>query len=469
LKRIARALFAFVLVAAVLSSARAQSPAPGARPPAPPPAKTAAGAERLDGIAAVVNDDAVLESDVEEQLYLYLMQAQIRPDSASIDTLRRQILNQLIDEKLIVAEAKHQGITATDAEINKQLDQAIASKKEQLGGEQAFLEQLQKENTTEAKLREKYHGDLERELLAQRLVEKQFPHRHGGVTATEAEAYFKANREKFPKVSAEVKVQLIQIPARADSVAEAKAKAKALEARRRIANGEKFAKVAADVSEDPNSARAGGDLGFLPRGSLDRRLDDAVFSLKLNELSPPVRSAVGWHLLEVFERDTLKTRAKKDSLDSSGKPIPEAHVRHILFRVPVEDADIARARQLAERVRALAVKDGANFGALARQYSQYEGQQDESGDLGFIPLGTLQPNIRAALDTIAVGRVSEVLENPAGFNIFKVNDRKPERMYELEEVRGELPDVVDQMKRRDRYEEWMKGLRAKAHIEIRGS
>lgn len=223
------------------------------------------------------------------------------------------------------------------------------------------------------------------------------------------------------------------------------------------------------MSDDPNTARAGGDLGFLPRGSLDRRLDEAVFSLKLNQLSQPLRSAVGWHIVEVLERDTLKTAAKRDSLDRDGKPILEAHIRHILFRVPVEDEDIARARRLAEHVRAEAVKDGANFGALARQYSQYEGQQDESGDLGFISLGTLQPNIRAGLDSVPVGKVSAVLENSAGFNIFKVNDRKPERAYELEEIRGELPDVVDQMQRRDRYEEWMKGLRAKAHIEIRGS
>ena len=75
--------------------------------------------------------------------------------------------------------------------------------------------------------------------------------------------------------------------------------------------------------------------------------------------------------------------------------------------------------------------------------------------------------IRAGLDTLEVGQVSETLENPAGFNVFKLTDRKPERPYQLEEIRQQLPDVVGQMKFKERYDEWIKGLRAKAVVEIR--
>jgi len=71
--------------------------------------------KRLDGIAAVVNDDVVLQSDIEEQLGLILSRAQSMPDSLTLDTLRTQILNQLIDEKLIYAEGKRQGLSASDA------------------------------------------------------------------------------------------------------------------------------------------------------------------------------------------------------------------------------------------------------------------------------------------------------------------------------------------------------------------
>jgi peptidyl-prolyl cis-trans isomerase SurA len=424
-------------------------------------------AQRMDGIAAVVNDDVVLESDVEEQLALFLMRSQVQPpDSATVDTLREQILNQLIDEKLIFAEARRQGITATEAEVVRQVGQAIAEAKERMGGEENFQRQLQRENLTEEKLREKYKGELERQMIAQRLVTKVLPKKT--VTADEARAYFQANRDKFPRVPPEVRLQVIQIPATADSATDAKAKARALAARKRLVAGEKFAKVAAEVSEDPSSARSGGDLGFIARGQTEPAVEQAAFSLAIGKWSEPVRSAYGWHIVEAMERDTMKTRAGGDSLDKAGKPVIETHVRHILIRVPIEEADAERAKKLAERVRSEAGK-GTDFGTLVRRYSKYEGQQTPDGDIGFVSLASLQPNIRAGLDTLETGAISDVLVNQIGFNIFKVVDRKPAREYELEEIKEDLPELVSQMKQRDRYDEWVKTLRNKAHIEIRRS
>ena len=91
----------------------AARPATPRTAPAPRPAAPGGECQRLDCIAAVVNDEVVLQSDVEEQVDLFLMRAQLRPDTAMVDTLRRQILNEMINEKLILAEAKRQGLTAT--------------------------------------------------------------------------------------------------------------------------------------------------------------------------------------------------------------------------------------------------------------------------------------------------------------------------------------------------------------------
>jgi peptidyl-prolyl cis-trans isomerase SurA len=441
--------------------AKAQTAAP-AKAQVPPPPK----GNMLDGIAAVVNDEVVLRSDVEEQLYLFLMRNQTQPDSATADTLRMQILDQLIEEKLIVAEAKKQGVTVSDVEVNKQVDKAVADAKERLGGEAGFREQLQKENTTEDKLREKYRADIRRQMLAQRLVQKQITTKPP--TQVEAEAYFKAHKDKFPKFPAEVRVSVIQIPVEPDSAATVKAKSRAVAARKRIVAGEKFAKVAADVSEDNSSSRSGGDLGFVPKGTMDPEFEKAMFSLKLNTLSDPIKTKYGWHIVEILERDTLKTHTGRDSLDREGHPIPEAHARHILIRVTLTEDDIARARTKAESIRDQAVR-GTDFAVLVKRYSEYPEAKDPTGDIGYLSLGTLQPAIRAGLDSLAVGEVSEPLVNPAGFNIFKVTDRKPEREYTLEEVKEQLPEAVAQMQFRDKYDEWVKGLRAKAHIEIRKS
>jgi peptidyl-prolyl cis-trans isomerase SurA len=421
-------------------------------------------AQRVDGIAAVVNEDVVLESDVEEQLYLFLARAQARPDSDAVDTLRRQILDQLIDDRLIVAEAKRQGITVSDAELERTLEQQIAQKKEEIGGEEAFREQLRKENLTEEKLRDKYRTDLRSQLLGQRLLGRQFVPK--AVAAAEAEAFFKANPGRFPKVPAEVHVSVIQIPVMPESLTEAKARAAAVAARKRVLAGEKFAKVAADVSEDPNSARSGGDLGFFVHGAFEPAIDEAAFRLKVGQLSDPIRTPYGWHILEVMERDTVKTRAGRDSTDRDGKPVLEAHARHILIRVQVNEADAERAHKLADRVWAEA-KKGTSFATLVHRYSKYQGPQTADGDLGFLSVASLQPSIRAGLDSLEAGEISEVLANQLGFNIFKLVDRKPERAFTLEEIRSDLPDAVGQIKAKDRYEEWVKGLRVKAHIEYR--
>jgi peptidyl-prolyl cis-trans isomerase SurA len=435
---------------------------PVPRPAAPHPAAHSTG--RLDGIAAVVNDDVVLQSDVEEQLYLFLMRAQAQPDSATIDTLRRQVLDQLIDEKLVVAEAKRQGVTVPESEINKEVDQAIADAKQRMGSTEAFQAQLGKENLTEAKLREKYHDEVQRQMLGQRLLQKQFPRKP--VTVTEAEAYFKAHPDKFPKAPVELRLSVIQIPVEADSGRSARALTKIQAIRKRIVGGEKFAKVAQETSDDTESARAGGDLGYFARGNTEPEFERAAFAQKIGELGPPVRSTFGWHLIEVLERDTMRTATGRDSLDDDGKPVLEAHARHILVKVVIDSTDILRARQLADRVHSEAVK-GTDFTTLVKRYSKYIGPASPDGDLGFVSLATLSPNIRAGLEPLKPGQVSDVLVNQRGFNIFKVGDRHDERAFTYAEVKNELPTAVANIQYREKYDTWVKSLRTRARIQYR--
>lgn len=436
---------------------RAAAPAPASRAARPAPG------QQLDGIAAVVNNDIVLQSDVEEQLYLFVMRNQIRPDSVMLDTLRRQILDEMVNEKIIYAEAVRQGMSVSDAEVAREVEKALRDARQRLG-EDGFREQLARENLTEEQLRARYRDEARRQQLAQRLVQKSIPQRP--VSTAEAEAYFRANPEKFPLAPGEVRVSVIQIPVSADSAADAAGHARILDIQRRLAAGEKFAKLAAELSDDTGSARAGGDLGFFIRGAMEPALEREAFSLPIGKVSEPVHTPYGWHLVETIERDTLKNAAGRDSLDADGHAIPEAHARHILIRVPTTEADRERAKALAERVRAELV-NGMDFGTMVRRYSKYPGPTGPDGDIGFISLGTLMPAIRAGLDTLEIGQVSEPLENPAGFNIFRIHERRPERPFELDEIRDQLPEYVAQLKFKDRYAEWVKGLRAKAVVEIR--
>jgi peptidyl-prolyl cis-trans isomerase SurA len=428
------------------------------------PSPTAA--QRLDGIAAVVNDEVVLQSDVEEQLYLFLLRNQSRPDSAEVDTLRKEILDQLIDEKLIVAEAERQGLKISPQEVEAQVDKAIGDAKQRLGSDAAFQEQLQQENLTEAQLRQKYEREVRRQMLAQRLVQKQLPPLKVG--DAEAEAFFKTHPEKFPKVPAELRIAVIQIPVEADSATSRAARNRVLAAKKRIAQGEKFAKVAQEVSEDPGSGRAGGYLGFFGRDTMDPAFEDACFSLPIGKVSDPIETPFGWHIIEVLEHDMLKSVSGADSIDHAGRPAIEVHARHILMRVKLGEADAERAKALAASVRARAVK-GEDFSELVKKYSKFQGPAAPGGDLGFVSMGSVQPQIRAGLHDVAIGGISEVLPNQAGYNIFKVIDKRAERTYTLQEIKDDLPQVVSQIRSRERYDAWVKSLRDKSHIEIRSS
>lgn len=471
------AVRSYLLLLSALATPVLAAPAPGAAsstpaaakpaPVAPKPARAASapsGQVPLDAIAAMVNDEPVLASDVEEQLYLFLQRAQARPDSSQVDTLRRQVLDQLIDEKLLLAEAKRQNITLSPAEVAKQVDNAIAEAKQRLGGEQAFQAQLQRENITEARLRDRYRGDLERGMMGERLVKKLFPPKP--VSQSEAEAYYLSHKNDFPKVPVQLRLQVIQIVPSPDSAALKAGRAKLEAIRKRLAAGEKFAKVAAETSDDPNSANSGGDLGFFRRGQMEPSLEDAAFSLAPGKLSAPVRTPFGWHLVETIERDTVRSPAGKDSLDADGKPLVEVHARHILVKVTPTEADIERAHELAKKVRDQAAK-GGDYAALVKRHSSYQGNAGPDGDVGFLSVAQLQPNIRAGLEPLQPGEVSDVLANPQGFNIFKLTERKPERSYEVSEIKEELPAAVAEAQFRVKYGAWLKTLRSKAQIEYR--
>ncbi len=125
-----------------------------------------------------------------------------------------------------------------------------------------------------------------------------------------------------------------------------------------------------------------------------------------------------------------------------------------------------RAFELAKKVREQAAK-GGDYAALVKRYSTYPGQAGPDGDVGFLGLGQMQPNIREGLQNLKPGEVSEVLTNAQGFNIFKVVDRKPEREFGLDEIKDELPEAVAQAQMREKYDAWLRSLRAKAQIEYR--
>jgi peptidyl-prolyl cis-trans isomerase SurA len=435
-----------VSVALLAPSAGAQGDIP-ATPKAP--VVPSARGERIDGVVAVVNDEVVLASEVDEQLYLFLSQSRIRPDSAEVAELRKEIIDRIIDEKVIVSEAKRQNVSPVEAELDKNVDEAVADVRQRLGSDAAFRAELAREGITEADLRKRYRDDAARQLMASMLLRKQLGQIE--VTAAEAEKYFAEHPTEFPRRASSIHVQLVQVPVEADSLAARAVRAKATAAAARLKQGEPFSRLAQELSDDVGTASNGGDLGWFARGSLDSSFEEQAFKLPVGQVSGIIRTPFGFHLVKVEESDAAKG---------------EIRARHILFRLAPTDQDAERLRKRIDEVRVQAVK-GVDFGTLARRYSKYRGPSGPDGDLGFLPMTAFTPDFRAALDTLETGEVSPPLLNAQGWHLFKVLDREGERAYRLAEIREQLPELVRQARLKGQYETFVADLRKKAQIEYR--
>jgi len=431
------ALLAFALPVPRAAAQPAASPVPSAR------------GEQIDGVVATVNDEVILASEVDEQLYLFLNQNRARPDSAAVAQLRRDILDRMVEEKVIVSEAKRQKITLPEAELEKNVTDALSEVKQRLGSEAAFRAELASEGITEDDLRKRYREDVSRQMMAQALLRKQIGKVE--VTPAEAEAYFAAHPGELPKRPAAIRTQVIQIPVEADSAARRTVRKRATDAAARIKKGEPFSRLAQELSEDQATASSGGDLGWFKRGALDSTFEAAAFKLPVGQVSGVITTPFGDHLIKVEEADPAKG---------------EIHARHILFRLQPTEKDAARVLQRIEEVRAQAEK-GVDFGTLVRRYSKYRGPVGADGDLGLLPMTAFTPEFRAALDTLETGQVSPPLRNPQGWSLFKVVDREGERAYRPDEIKEDLPELVRQAKMKTQYQTFVAELRKKATIEYR--
>lgn len=152
-------------------------------------------AEPIDKIAAIVEDQIILKSEVDEQLAVYAAQENIaESDTASIRELREHILDRMIDEKVVLAEAKTQGITIPESELDAAVSEAIEDTKARIGSEEQFIVELKREGLTIESLKERYRGEVQKQMLQSRLVGKEIRNKVQVVDA-DVDAYFQKDRK----------------------------------------------------------------------------------------------------------------------------------------------------------------------------------------------------------------------------------------------------------------------------------
>jgi peptidyl-prolyl cis-trans isomerase SurA len=337
-----------VAVAAGAATALAQQDSAGPASPAPRSAP-------IDGVIAIVGDQPILRSEVQERIGQLAAQGMRLPtDSAGQAQLFDGILRQLVDEELLVQQAKAQKIEVNDNDITADVDRQFATIRGRFSSEAEFRAQLKSAGFGSPEEFRRWLLDQERrKLLQQKLFEKlrqesKLP--PVPVSEAEVDSFFQANKAQIEKLPATVTYRQIVIAPkpspREDSTALAKAESLLVEIRR----GGDFAQIAKRESMDPSTREQGGDLGWHRRGEFVPAFDRMYFALPPGQVSPIVKTTYGYHIIKIDRVQPAEVKG-----------------RHILIRPAIDSADVAAARRLADSVATL-WRNGASYDSLVAKF-----------------------------------------------------------------------------------------------------
>ncbi len=411
-------------------------------------------APAAERIAAIVNKEVILESDVDEQTREAALRLHVDPsDTLAMSKLRRDVLNQLVERQVLLVEAARLAIVVPGQEIAQETDKQMATLKQRFATPQEFQAALAQERTTEAEVRKRYETGVREQLTIQRLVGKEVQSKTT-VTDAEIRTYYEAHKDSLGKRPESLKLAHILIAFEPDTIQVRRARMRADSLRAQVVKGKAFEAVAQANSDDP-SGKVGGDLGTFGRGDMVPEFEEVAFTLKPMDLGTPIRTRFGYHIIQVLERFAAS--------DSTPERV---HARHIMVQIKPSEADEERARK-----KALAVRDsilqGANFAAMAKRYSADSATKDSGGVLGEIPVPSLPPNMQESLAGLSVGEVSVPFKREAGFHIFKLLGRVAAADYVYADIKEDLRQIVLNQKLEDAYRRWYERVRKTVNVELK--
>ena len=405
-------------------------------------------------IAAIVNKEVILQSDVDDRFQQAAVQFRLDPrDTVNAAKLRKSVLDQLIENQVVLAEGARLGITVTQAEVNQAVDRQIAALHERLGGDANYQQALKQEGMTEADLRKRYEPDVKDQLVISRTVQREVQSKTT-VSDAEVRTFFEANKDSIGKRPEQLKLAHILIAFEPDTIQAKRARSLADSLRALITKGRSFEDLAKQFSDDPSGQR-GGDLGAFGRGDMVPEFETVAFSLKPNEISQPVRTRYGYHIIRVASH-----QAKTDSTEEM------VRASHIMIGIKATPADEERARKKALAVRD-ELKAGADFAAAAKKYSKDTATKDSGGALGDVPVSSLPDNLREVLTGLSVNEVSVPVKRDAGYHLFKLLGRVNEEDYKYDDIKDDLRQMVLNRKLEESYRRWYDKIKKTVTIEIR--
>ena len=406
-----------------------------------------AGAQSGDYIVAVVNQELVTAAEVQQRM------ARVREEASHSNTqlppanvLRKQVLDTLIDERVLVTNARDSGFKVDDSE----LDRAVANVAAQ---NQLTLPQLRTRLRQEGIDYAKFRDGVKDQMLVERVREREVSSRIK-ISDAEIDALIE-ERRAAAGAGAEYDIAqiLVTVPEGATLAVAADRRARALAALKRVQGGEDFATVAREVSEDGNREK-GGDIGMRPSDRLPDLFVKTVHLLKAGEIAPDLlRSGAGFHILKLVDRK-----------DIGAFTVQQFHTRHILLRPSAELSAEAATRRLVQ-FKADILAGKGTFENLARLNSE-DGSAEQGGDLGWSSPGQFVPEFEDAISTLSVGGISDPVVTRFGIHLIQLIEKR-EVTLDRKQQREQARNILREKKFEEAYNDWLRDLRGEAYVELR--
>ena len=403
----------------------------------------------VDRILAIVDEEAILQSDLDREVELHRLNQEYQDQEVDADTpaLRREMLDRLIESKLIIAAAKAADMDVDRDAIARSVEQRIQQYVDRFGSREAFERELIRSGTTLADFKDRMRTQL-RDDQYLRLVVGKFIRPDIEVLENEVEDYYLEHLDEMPAEPDSVTIAAIMVTVQPSSERRREIQDVVARAQAALAAGRPFAEVAAEFSQGPN-ARRGGQVGVVAPGDLfDQALDRAVFALQEGQVSEPVLSSRGVHLLRV------------DAIREDGRRA----ISQVFLPIEVTEDDVDRAEAVIRAARAR-VEAGEPFGEVAAEVSADRVSAQKGGLLGTFPLDDLSEQFRTALAGLEEGGVSEPVLTPAGWYVFQLRERREGHMYTFAELKDQLRMVVESEKIEQALARYVANLRERFFID----
>ncbi|WP_338416549.1 peptidylprolyl isomerase [uncultured Sphaerotilus sp.] len=398
-----------------------------------------------DYIVAVVNQELVTNSEVLQRLQRAEQEAARSntrlPDR---DTLMRELLDQLIDERAQLSAARDGGVRAEESDIDRAVTNVAAQN-------QITVPQLRERLRTEGMDFARFRNNLRDQILLERIRERETQSRIR-INDADIEAWLAQQREKNGAATEfNVAQILLSVPENATPAVVTQRRQQGVALLQRLRSGEDFAALVREASD--TGKERGGEMGLRRADKLPDLFVEAVSPLRAGEVAPQVlRSGAGFHVLKLIERR------------EAALTVAQQHARHILLRPGPKLTQEAILRRLAGYKRQIEAGT-AKFEDLARQNSE-DGSAANGGDLGWASPGQFVPEFEQAMSALRPGSIAEPVVSRFGVHLIQLLERRDVRL-EPREQREMARAALREQKSEDAYADWAREVRARAYVELR--